>query len=86
MPIDVLKVDRSIVRAVNERNGAAVFAGVIAIATSLDRRVAGAAVDPPTPAPAPGRRGGPSAQGYLYGRPTDASTAGRRLTTTPSSR
>ena len=86
MPIDVLKVDRSIVRAVNERNGAAVFAGVIAIATSLDLRVVAEGVETRNQEAALLRLGCPSAQGYLYGRPTDASTAGRRLTTTPSSR
>jgi diguanylate cyclase (GGDEF)-like protein len=79
LPIDILKVDRSIVRRVNDRDGDAVLAAVFAMAISLKLRTVAEGVETREQETRLIELGCEFVQGYLYSRPVDAEAAGRLL-------
>lgn len=74
LPIDVLKIDRSIVRRVTHRDGGAVIAAVLAIASSLGLRTVAEGVEQEEVHQRLVDLGCEFAQGYLYAKPQPAQT------------
>ncbi|MCU1590613.1 MAG: putative diguanylate cyclase/phosphodiesterase [Frankiales bacterium] len=82
LPIDILKVDRAITRRSHERDGQAVLAAVLAIATSLQLRTVAEGVETAEQEATLAELGCELVQGFLYSRPVDAASAGSLLPVT----
>ena len=72
LPIDVIKIDRSIVQRIRERDGRAVVAAVLAIAESLELQTVAEGIERLADEWFLAELGCPFGQGYLYHRPLPA--------------
>lgn len=80
LPLDQLKIDRSLVRDLDEGEAGVSLAGaVVAMARSLDLQVLAEGVETPSQLAQARRLGCDAAQGYLIGRPTSAAALGERF-------
>jgi EAL domain-containing protein (putative c-di-GMP-specific phosphodiesterase class I) len=79
LPIDVLKIDRSIVRRAGHRDGRAVLAAILAIADSLDLRTVAEGIESSDDERRLVDLGCQFAQGYLFGKPLAPAAAERVL-------
>ena len=79
LPVDELKIDQSIVRRIDHRDGRAIITAAIGIARSLKLSAIAEGIETPSAQAALVELGCRYGQGYLYGRPTDARAAGQLL-------
>lgn len=80
LPLDQLKIDRSLVRDLDEGEAGVSLAGaVVAMARSLDLQVLAEGVETASQLAQARRLGCDAAQGYLIGRPVSAATLGERF-------
>ncbi|MCU1593148.1 MAG: hypothetical protein JWO12_540 [Frankiales bacterium] len=79
LPLDVLKIDRSIVRHVAEPDGQALASAIFAIAGTQGLLIVAEGVETSEQESALARLGALHVQGYLYSRPVNAETARQLL-------
>lgn len=72
LPIDIVKLDRSLVRGLDTREGVRLFRGIIRLAQSLQLETIAEGVESPDHLPLLRRLGCNAAQGYALGRPLPA--------------
>lgn len=81
LPVDELKIDQSIIRRVDHRDGRAIVTAALGIARSLRLSTVAEGIEMSTAQDALIEMGCVYGQGYLFGRPLTAETAGRLVTT-----
>ena len=76
MPVDKLKIDRSLVAEVH-KEGKAIVAGIVGLAHALDLKVIAVGVETEAQREALAACGCDYMQGFLTGKPVDAETAAK---------
>jgi EAL domain-containing protein (putative c-di-GMP-specific phosphodiesterase class I) len=81
LPIDIVKLDRSVVVGIDSREGLRLFRGIIRLAQSLRLETVAEGVESTSVLPLLRRLGCDAVQGYAFGRPMPALPFGRLVAT-----
>jgi diguanylate cyclase (GGDEF)-like protein len=81
-PVDILKIDREFIKEVESPEGEALLRGIVQLGRSLGLELVAEGIERPNQVARVSATTCQLGQGYLFGRPVDAATAGKRLRAT----